>query len=478
MTLQISPLPHRGGPAPLPSPLPQRGGRRGGTGLRTWPWLLVGLVLFALAGVAALLLPSFAFAALLAAGAVVILWLLLPEALILTLLLARSSVDGFMDLFTLFSGSALSMNLSGAVNSLAVGLGILTLLRRLVRRRHLLVAAPGQTYALFLVVGLLSIPGSIDLAGSIKEWARLASGLAIYVMVADVVHDERGARRVTAVLFLSSIVPLALACLQSLTGRGYFFLGFIGTEYAYRPQGTFAHPAALASYLIILLTLAIGLIMTATSARVRAVLLAWSGAAAACLVMTLARAQWLGMMVASLVVGLLKRRWLAFLALALAALLLAGVPLLRERLTASDSVDWRLELWQASWSLAWPPSLLGRGLGTAHLHVNQLLPKVDAPPHNDYLKALIETGSLGLVAYGVWLFALLRHAWRAYRAAQDRIISWRALGLLAVVLAGMVMSLADNYQGYTAVQWYLWALVALVPRFGRWSLPTIATPEQ
>jgi O-antigen ligase len=117
-------------------------------------------------------------------------------------------------------------------------------------------------------------------------------------------------------------------------------------------------------------------------------------------------------------------------------------------------------------------------LGTAHLHVNQLLPKVDAPPHNDYLKALIETGSLGLVAYGVWLFALLRHAWRAYRAAQDRIISWRALGLLAVVLAGMVMSLADNYQGYTAVQWYLWALVALVPRLGRWSLPTIATPEQ
>jgi len=102
-------------------PLPQRGGQKEGPGSRTWPWLLVGLVLFALVGVAAVLLPSFAFAALLAAGAVVILWLLLPEALILALLVSRSSVDGFMDLFTLFSGSALSMNLSGAVNSLAVG---------------------------------------------------------------------------------------------------------------------------------------------------------------------------------------------------------------------------------------------------------------------------------------------------------------------------------------------------------------------
>jgi len=106
--------------------------------------------------------------------------------------------------------------------------------------------------------------------------ARLASGLAIYVMVADVVHEERGARRVIAVLFLSSVVPLALAWLQILTGSGYFFLGFIGTEYAYRPLGTFAHPAALGAYLVILLTLSIGLIMTATSARVRAALLAWS----------------------------------------------------------------------------------------------------------------------------------------------------------------------------------------------------------
>lgn len=456
---------------PPSSPLTQRGGQGDGAGVRTWPWLVAGFLLFVLAGLAVLLLPSFAVAAVLAAGAAVILWLLLPEAVVITLLLVRSSVDGFMELFTLFSGSALNMNLSGAVNSLAVGLGMLALLRRLLRRRPILVAAPGWTYALFLVVGLLSVAGSVDLAGSIKEWARLASGLAIYVMVADVVHDERGARRFIAVLFLSSLIPLALAGVQSLTGRGYFFLGFIGTEYAYRPEGTFAHPAALGSYLIILLPLAIGLFFAATSAGVRAALLVWSGAATTCLVLTLARAQWLGMLVASLAVGFLKRWWLALLALAFTILLLAGVPLLRERLMASESVEWRLELWQVGWGLAWPPTWLGRGLGTAHLHVNQLLPKVDAPPHNDYLKVAIEMGLLGLITFVVWLFALLRHAWWAYRGARDRVISWRALSLLAVVLAGMAMSLADNYQSYAAVQWYLWALVALVPAQGRWLWP-------
>ncbi|HNS52178.1 MAG TPA: O-antigen ligase family protein [Anaerolineae bacterium] len=426
-------------------------------------WLLAGFAVCVLIGIAAVLLPPVFSAALLVAGVVVLLWLFVPDAVILALLLVRSSVDGFMELFTLFSGSALSMNLSGALNSAAVGLGILTLLRRLARREPLFVAAPGRVYALFLLVGILSMAGSIDLPGSLKEWARLASGLAVYLMVASVARDERGTRRVVTVIYASSIVPLALACLQSVTGRGYFFLGFIGTEYAYRPQGTFAHPAALGSYLLILLTLAVGLIMTC-STRVRVALLAWSGAAAACLVLTLARAQWLGMMVATLVVGFLKRWWLAFLALVLAALLLAGVPLLRERLTASDSVEWRLELWQVGWSLAWPPSVLGQGVGTAHLLVNQLLPKVDSPPHNDYLKALIEMGWLGLLTFVAWLLALLRHAWKAYRSALDRVASWRALSLMAVVLAGMVISLADNYHGYTAVQWYLWAIAALVPR--------------
>ncbi len=429
----------------------------------TWRWGGVALLLFGSAGVAAFLLSPALFVALLAVGGAVLVWLVLPEVVIVALLLLRSSVDGFMELFTLFAGSPLSMNLAGAVNSLAVGLGLLTLVRRLIRRQPLLVAGPGRAYALFLLVCLASIPGAVDPAISVKEWARLASALAIYLMVADVVHDERGARRFLTVLLASSFIPLLMAWLQWLTGSGYFFLGFIGTRFAYRPQGTFGHPAALGSYLVILLTLAAALYFSADTIRLRAALLAWVGVAGGALVLTMARTQWLGMMAAALVVGLARRWRLALLALAVAALLLAVVPLLRERLTASESVDWRLDLWQVSADLAWPPTALGRGLGNSPLYINQLLPKVDTPPHNDYLKVGIELGWVGWLAYGAWLLALLRHAWRAFRHAQEQSLAWRALALLAVVIAGLIMSLADNYLGYTAVQWYLWTLVALVP---------------
>jgi putative inorganic carbon (HCO3(-)) transporter len=433
-----------------------------------WLCALAAFLVLGGMGFAAFLLPPTLYAALLAAGAVALAWLVLPEGVILALLLARSSVDGFMELFTLFAGSSLSMNLSGAVNSMAVGLGLLALGRRVVRRQSLLVAGPGWTYALFLLASLISIPGSVDMAGGIKEWARLASGLAIYLMVAEIVRDEHHARRFAAAILVSSLLPLAVAVVQRLTGGGYFFLGFVGTEFANRPQGTFGHPAALGSYLVILLTLAVTLYYSISSRPIRALLLGWAAVATGVLAFTLARTQWLGMVIAGSVLGLLKRWRLAMVAIAITVVLLLTVPLLRERLGASHSVGWRLDLWQASTKLAWPPTLRGLGLATSPWHINQLLPKVEAPPHDDYLKAVIETGLLGFATYGVWLLALLRHAWLAYRQAQQPVIAWRATGLLAVIVAGCVMSISDNYLGYTAVQWYLWALVALVPVRGCW----------
>lgn len=494
-------------------------GTRLGLSAGFWVSAVIACLVFGIVGILAFRLPPTMFVAALAAAAIVLTWLVAPEVVIIALLLARSSVDGFMELFTLFSGSPLAMNLSGATNSLAVGLGVLTLVRRLARRwslrrmpgqahpveipvpaapaqrmhpgvsvaggaakghdaSTLLVSAPGRVYLLFLLVCLLSVPGLInapvgidgfDLAVAVKEWARLASGLAIFLMVSDAVKDEQGVRRFTVVILASSLIPLAFGWFQAATGTGYFFLGFVGTEYAYRPQGTFAHPGGLGAYLVLLLTFAASLYFSSYSRRIRILLVAWAGLAAGCLALTMARTNWLGMMVAALTLGLLRRRRLAFLTLVVAVMLLAAVPLLRERLLASESVQWRLDLWQAGVQLAWPPTLLGSGLASSPWLVNQLLPKVLSPPHNDYLKALIETGLLGLTAYVAWLVALVCHSWRAYRRADERRIAWRGLALLAGAAAIMVMSLSDNVLGHTAVQWYLWAMIALVPAGRRWA---------
>jgi O-antigen ligase len=436
--------------------------------LAAWPGILVAFLLFAGAGAAAFLLPESFVVAIMAVVAVVLAWMLRPDWVIVGLLLTRASIDGFMELFTLFAGSPFSMNLSGAINSLAVGLGVLTLIRRWLRREPLLGSAPARTYALFLLVGLLSLFRAVDAMAGVKEWARLASGLAICLMVGDRVRDERGARRMVVVILLSSVVPLALALLQRMGGGGYFFAGFAGTEFAFRPEGTFSHPAMLGSYLIILLTLAIGVYFSASAAGMRVPVAFWAMVAAGCLVLTMARAQWLGMMVAVLVVGMVRKRRLALAAVVAVLVLLLAVPLLRERLTAAESVLWRVNVWRVAAQFTWPPSLLGRGLASSGWYINQLLPTVETHPHNDYLKVGLEQGVLGLLTYAAWLVSLLAHAWRSYRGALDPAIAWRALSLLGVVVAGLVISMAGNYLGNTAVQWYFWALVALVPPGGRW----------
>lgn len=441
-------------------------------------WLVV-FALFVMAGAAAFLLPSTFFAALLVGAAVVLTWLVQPKLVILTLLLARSSLDGFMELFTLFSGTALSMNLSGAANSLAVGLGVLALARRVVRRQPLFPASPGWAYSLFLLVCLLSIPGSFDTVAAVKEWARLASGLAIYLLVAEVVHDEYDVRTVVVAIFVSSLIPLAMAWTQRLLGGGFFFPGFVGTQFAFRPQGTFAHPAMLGNYLVLLITLAAALYFSLPSRAAprtpvaRVLLILWAIVAGGCLILTLARAQWLEMLLAALILGLVKRRRLALGALLVTGGLLLAVPLLRERLLASDSVVWRLDLWQAGLQIAWPPTLWGRGLASSPWLLNQYLPTVETHPHNDYLKMMIELGIVGLLAYGFWLLSIVEHAWRAHRralqaSAEHQDIAWRSLALFSVIIAAAVVSVVHSYVGNTAVQWYLWAVVALVPRGGTW----------
>ncbi|MFZ1630018.1 MAG: O-antigen ligase family protein, partial [Anaerolineae bacterium] len=176
------------------------------------------------------------------------------------------------------------------------------------------------------------------------------------------------------------------------------------------------------------------------------------------LLMTLARAQWLGLWAVVIVLLAFRQpRWL-WLAFVLPLLLLA-LPPVRQRLTsadAQDSVAWRWELWQVGLSLIDLARVIGRGLSTFPIYVEQILPpRYVAPPHNDYLKVLIETGPLGALAWAGWQLRWLGAA--ARRAATNPY----ALALAAVVVGGLVVSLTDNFVQYTSVQWYVWVLAAL-----------------
>jgi O-antigen ligase len=299
------------------------------------------------------------------------------------------------------------------------------------------------------LIGLAGLSASIAPLETLKEWVRLASGLALFVLARPLAANPARRPALVWAIFLAALAPLALEFFQLATGTGYFFVGLADTAYAFRAQGTFGHPAILASFLLVVVALAGALWLSPSqpvSGRLappgRAVAFAMLALAGVGLLLTLARAQWLGLWATVVVLLAFRRpRWL-WLAVLLPLALLA-LPPIRDRLAsadAQDSVTWRLELWQV------------------------LPPRYVAPPHNDYLKVLIETGALGVLTWAGWQLRWL------LAAARRALINPYALALAAVVVGGLVVSLTDNYVQYTSVQWYVWVLAALafvdVPREG------------
>lgn len=436
---------------------------------RRW-WISVAL-LFAAAGALSLALPALAVVMLVALAAV---WLAVNvdvASLVLPLLLIRSATDSIMDLFTLFAGTPLEMNLAGALNSFTLGLGLAYALRRWLitdraGRSHTVLNIPGAWwYLAWLVVGLAGLSASIAPLDTLKEWVRLASGLALFVLARPLAANPTRRPALVWAIFLAALAPLALEFFQLATGTGYFFVGLADTAYAFRAQGTFGHPAILASFLLVVIALAGALWLTPDrSARGRLappgrttafVMLTLAGLG---LLLTLARAQWLGLWATVVVLLAFRRpRWL-WLAVLLPLALLA-LPPIRERLTsadAQDSVTWRWELWQVGVGLIDLTRVAGRGLSTFPVYVEQVLPpRYVAPPHNDYLKVLIETGLLGALTWAGWQLRWL------LAAARRAMTNPYALALVATVAGGLVVSLTDNYVQYTSVQWYVWVLAAL-----------------
>lgn len=444
------------------------------------PWWIAALLLFAAAGALSSVLPPLVVVMLVTLSGV---WLAVSvdvATLVLPLLLIRSATDSIMDLFTLFSGTPLEMNLAGALNSFTLGLGLAYAVRRWLiadqsGRRHVILDIPGAWwYLAWLLIGLAGLSASIAPLETLKEWVRLASGLALFVLARPLAANPARRPALVWAIFLAALAPLALEFFQLATGTGYFFVGLADTAYAFRAQGTFGHPAILASFLLVVVALAGALWLSPSqpvSGRLappgRAVAFAMLALAGVGLLLTLARAQWLGLWATVVVLLAFRRpRWL-WLAVLLPLALLA-LPPIRDRLAsadAQDSVTWRLELWQVGVGLIDLTRVVGRGLSTFPVYVEQVLPpRYVAPPHNDYLKVLIETGALGVLTWAGWQLRWL------LAAARRALINPYALALAAVVVGGLVVSLTDNYVQYTSVQWYVWVLAALafvdVPREG------------
>ncbi len=341
---------------------------------------------------------------------------------------------------------------SGSLNLSAVIALVLILLATGLTLRRRSGLWTGILAALWLCIWTAVAAHTNGLSGeTLREGVREASVVALGLLVYN-------AREVVTVRMAARIVQLIGAFPAILTL--YQLATFASTH---RPHGTFAQHDSAAMFFALAAAISLWLYLDDRRHRIDIALMALFAGA---LVATASIDGLITLVVMFTATGLLRagpaRAKLVPCALSGAIALIFLVNpvgahhLVRESATnlteeaggeADSSLAWRFHKWKLLIP-AWERSpILGRGLGTTT--TVEAVPGnayAGRPPHNEYIRYLVETGVIGLAAMLAALTLLVRYLIRMQKAPDPEGLGTASAATIAlVVVAGcLVNSLADN----------------------------------
>jgi putative inorganic carbon (HCO3(-)) transporter len=286
-----------------------------------------------------------------------------------------------------------------------------------------------------------------------RDLVKFAAPYAAFLVIVTARPEPKVLRAFLGAIVASACVPILIGFWQLTQSIGHTDALHGGL----RIESTFDHPNTYGFYLVAVTGAAWGLRWEVTGRR--RLLVDMIGLAAfASTALTLSRNAWGAMAILVLVVGW-RHRWVLAAAAACAVVVVAAVPRLLVRLTdflhpvqgnnTGNSLLGRLALWNRDLGLWKTQPILGRGWGST-------LASVNVAAHNDFLRALVEGGIVGFVAFVLLIFSLVRMGWRIGAARGDlpRAFLGLALGYTAV-------SVASNNLGKGAYQFYFWLIAGV-----------------
>lgn len=421
--------------------------------------LLAGIVLVFAAMAALVILDVIPLMALLVPIAVVFAATLVGlaivrfEMFILTLLVIRSSLD----LLKSGGGGTSAGEAATLVALLMMGASIGWLI--LQGRTHR--PGPPSPLSLGLVfftmaVGI-SVVGSSQISVSAAEFLRVVAGVLMFFVVDRLLTEGMPLRRLLIALFASTAVPVLIPIFGWLTGTSFSRVkdGVEALASTFVLSNNFAH------FLVPFLIIGFSLVGQVPKRQYRVILAIFLAIGTVELVLTNTRGAWLALLVGIVIVGFVQNKAVLIATIIGVALVALLVPSVNERITnlgedpdrprETSSWTWRVQHWETIIPLASDNPITGIGIGmTANVTANQ------KEPHNDYVRAYVETGLVGLAAY---LLAVSGFVWVSYRArrhARNALEAALALGVFAFAVAFAASSVAENL--ITGIVWLWYAL--------------------
>lgn len=374
--------------------------------------------------------------------------------------MSRSDVAGrVLDLSLL--GFAMALPLSIAVSEILLGISILAWLatRPWTRAQAPGVRALAWASLALATTWLLASATSAEPLESLVHARKLYS-IVLVLLLADRGRNQDLARRFTTAALVgggvSAIVGLVLLVLGAQ--RESDLVGVFST--AMTSGNVFATLGVVALAAVLW---RIGTVRERALHALSFVLLL------AALVLSLRRSAWLAWLFGSAtLIGLRRARWLLALPILLAIVLVFGPQSVRDRASLiANPVDatssGRVSLWKSGWQAFLDHPVTGVGLQDG-LELIAHYRRADGTFmaghfHNNWVQIAVSTGTLGLVAYALWMGALVVFLWRAWRVRGQPL----AAAGLAVWVVFQVHGLFDWSFGDIEVvnQFFAWSGLGL-----------------
>jgi O-antigen ligase len=380
----------------------------------------------------------------------------------------RSSLDlARPDIGTAGTAYASGLDPAGA---LAVIFMVVSLFWFLTRRMGKLTSPPPSIHRValfaFAITGFLSVIASLHPFVSLLEAVRVAA-VAVMLAVMEVLLVNRAAiKKLMIAIYLSAVVPVGVSLYYIVLHKPQFSSGGFG-----RYEGTFSQPNPFAIYLTMIIVMGAALLPN-LKIRTRLVMMALMAASVVCLYHTFTRSAWVATVIGLFAVAIMgRRKYLGAVLFASLVVALLAIPTISQRFVdlasvaggttvnaqgnTSNSLQWRFSYWSQVLPLADSNPITGIGL-----RMTSFATTTAKQPHNDFLRAYVETGLVGLLAYLGLLTSMILVARQGLRHSGPGFDRSIAVGFAGCVIAFVLISVVSNVITEVIVLWYYIAFAA------------------
>ena len=322
-------------------------------------------------------------------------------------------------------------------------------------------------FYIYVFIALLSLINSIDISLSVAGLMKLLSLLALFLLSYNIPKSLEECLKIIRAILVSAVIPLSYGMYQVITHQGAVYGGRLLDLVRVNSTLGIAHGFAYYSGIIILVSI-LGLFYS-RGQKDNIFNFFIIIVAMVCILFTYTRAIWISTLLTLCYIIIYERKVRKWFILSCIVLALSFYDEALKRFDdltnppkyGTNSLVDRLEIYKGLLFNAFPKQpFLGFGVGVSQ-KVSEQYAHHKNVPHNDYIRVLVETGILGLIAYLAFLGKIFFYLLGLIRRKVNFHANTIFLGILIYYL---IASMSQNIFTYITSSGYIFVLMGLAQK--------------